>query len=94
MASKDLLGFYQISGDKMILISNELRARLPMHLYLLLRYDAGEVFGSTDQVRLGSLRNGLGIALAVATPIGPFEIGFGRTEKKSERVYFSAGFPF
>lgn len=84
----------QLSGDKLILISNEVRARLPLHFYLLVRYDAGEVFMSADQIKLKSLRNGLGIALAVATPIGPFEVGYGTVESDADRVYFSAGFEF
>ncbi|UCC44193.1 MAG: BamA/TamA family outer membrane protein [Candidatus Zixiibacteriota bacterium] len=84
----------QLTGDKMILLNQEIRLKLPLYSYLLLRYDIGEVYGSADQIKLRNLRHGLGFSIAVATPIGPFEIGYGVADKDTDRVYFNAGFAF
>jgi len=85
---------YQLAGDKMILVSNELRARLPLHLYLSLRYDLGDVYAGTDEIKLESLRHGGGAFLALDTPLGPFEIGYGAASGGFDRFYLRAGFQF
>ncbi len=85
---------YQLAGDKMILGSAELRAKLPLHLYATARYDLGDVYGSSDEMKLKNLRHGAGAFLALDTPLGPFEIGYGAATGSFDRFYLRAGFEF
>jgi NTE family protein len=74
--------------------------------YLRLRYDLGAVWERADQIRLNDLRHGLGIGLALDTPIGPAEFSVGRsfylrTDLAGSPLslgplvlYFSIGYPF
>ncbi len=84
----------QLAGDKILLINQELRLKLPLWLYLFARYDVGDVYSSSDQIKLSSLRQGCGLAVALATPIGPFEFGYGIANNDLEQFYFNAGFKF
>jgi len=83
-----------LSGDKMFLLSNELRFKLPLHFYLSLRYDLGDVYGSADEIKPESLRHGAGGLLSLDTPLGPFEIGYGAADGGFDRFYLRAGFQF
>ncbi len=85
---------YQLSGDKMILLSNELRIKLPLRLYLTFRYDLGDVYHSTDQIKLSGLRHGFGSFLGLDSPLGPLIFGYGVTNSNVDRWYLSAGFNF
>lgn len=85
---------HQLAGDKMFLMSHELRGRLPLHLYLSVRYDLGDVYEGADEIKLGSLRHGFGVFLALDTPLGPFEVGYGAADDDFERWYLRAGFRF
>ena len=62
--------------------------------YLSFRYDAGQVFGRFEEVRLQGLRHAWGVALALDTPLGPLSIGYGRAEAKYDRLYLNLGFDF
>ncbi|HUV30785.1 MAG TPA: BamA/TamA family outer membrane protein [Acidobacteriota bacterium] len=84
----------QLSGDKMLLLNQEVRLRLPLRLYLFARYDIGEVYGSADQMKLRNLRHGYGFAVALSTPIGPFEFGYGVVNRDTDRFHFNAGLAF
>ncbi len=84
----------QLTGDKMILINQELRVKLPLNLYLRLKYDFGNTYESTDQIKLKDLRWGYGAAIALKSPIGPIELGYGRGDNNENRVYFNAGLSF
>ena len=83
-----------LSGDKMILLNQEFRIRLPLRLFVSARWDIGDVASHLDDLRLKKLRQGYGGALSLDTPIGPFELGYGRTKGGGERWYFSAGLEF
>ena len=83
-----------LSGDKCLLLNQEFRLRLPLRFYASARWDIGDVYNHFDQLKLKNLRQGLGGALSLDTPIGPFELAYGRTNKGGERWYFSAGFEF
>ena len=84
----------QQAGDKIILVNQELRLRLPLWFYLFALYDFGEVYTSSDQIKLRNLRHGWGLTLAVETLIGPFELGYGAVDSDTDRFYFNAGFEF
>jgi len=85
---------YQLSGDKMFLLSNEMRVKFPLRLYLTFRYDLGDVYHSTDQIKLSNLRHGFGTILGLDSPVGPMEFGYGVTNSGVHRWYLSAGFNF
>ncbi len=85
---------HQLEGDKMFLLSNELRLKLPLRFYLTARHDLGEVYTATDQVKLRNLRHGLGVLLTWDLPVGPLELGYGVADKDEERFYFSLGYSF
>ncbi|MEW6051290.1 MAG: patatin-like phospholipase family protein [Candidatus Zixiibacteriota bacterium] len=84
----------RLSGDKMILVNQELRLALPLRFYATAQYDLGEVYTITDDIKLRNLRHGLGVSLAFDSPLGPVELGYGRAENESDRLYFSAGLDF
>lgn len=84
----------EILGDKMLLFNAELRADLPFGIYLIGRYDVGDVYRHTEDIKLSNLRHAIGGILAVDTPIGPFELGYGVNDEDIDRVYFQAGFDF
>lgn len=84
----------EVSGDKMVLGNLEFRFRLPCRFYLTARYDMGQVYTSADAIKLNNLRWGAGAFLAYDSPIGPIDFGYGITEDKLDRVYFSVGLDF
>ncbi len=84
----------QLSGDKMFIFSNELRINLPLNLYFTTRYDLGEVYISTDQIKLRNLRNAVGASISMDSPIGPFVFGYGIANQNIEQVYLHIGFKF
>jgi NTE family protein len=84
---------HQLSGDKLFVLTSELRAKLPIWLYLTVRHDMGEVYTTTDQIKLSKLRHGFGISLALDSPIGPVEFGYGVSDVH-ERFYLNIGYDF
>jgi len=85
---------YQLAGDKMFIFSNELRFKLPLYLYFKFRYDMGEVYSHTDQIKVRNLKRGLGGVLMLDTPLGPVEFGYGETDTDSENYYLNIGLSF
>lgn len=47
--------------------------------YFSARYDIGSVWLTPESIRISTLRNGIGSALEINTPIGPFVFGAGRS---------------
>jgi len=94
--AKSFAGYraFEYAGDKVILLNNELRFRLPLRLYLIGRYDIGEVYVHTDQIKLKNLRNGWGAFLAFNSLIGPFELGYGVANSDNDRFYVNIGLTF
>ena len=84
----------QLAGDKMFMMSHELRIKLPLWLYLSSRFELGNVFGRVDEIKLIDLSPAFGLFLSLDSPIGPFEVGYGITEDKIDRLYFRVGFEF
>ncbi|PWB68596.1 hypothetical protein C3F09_11300 [candidate division GN15 bacterium] len=81
----------QVAGDKMLLLNQELRVKLPLRLYFFTRVDIGEAYATAEQIKLRNLRTGFGVSLAFDSPIGPVEFGYGITNHNADRFYFSAG---
>lgn len=84
----------ELAGDKIFLVNQELRARLPLHLYALARYDFGDVYSSTDQIKMENLRHGFGLSLALDSPFGPVQFGWGTADDHDDEFYFNAGLTF
>jgi len=85
---------HQLTGDKVFALNQELRLKLPWRLYLLARYDLGEVYASTDEIKINRLQHGWGASLAIDTPLGPFEFNYSKYELAPEIYSFRAGFDF
>lgn len=85
---------FEYGGDKVILLNNELRFRLPLNLYLIGRYDIGQVYLHTDQIKLNNVRHGWGGFLAFNSPLGPFELGYGVADSDNDRFYVNIGLSF
>ncbi len=85
---------YQLRGDKLFHLSQELRFKLPLWFYLTGRYDFGDIFGRTDEIKFSALRHGFGLYLALDSPAGPLEFGYGITTNNHDRWYLSLGFEF
>lgn len=85
---------FQRSGDKIFMLNQELRFKLPLRFYLIARYDLGEVYAQLDQVKLRNLHHGVGATLAYDSFLGPVELSYGISDTDNHRVYFSAGLSF
>lgn len=70
-------------GRQIAVSSLEYRAKLPFKIffnsYLSARYDVGYVWALPEQIRIASLRHGLGTTLAIDTPLGPAKFSLGRS---------------
>ncbi len=84
----------ELSGDKTFLLTNELRIKLPLRLYAAARYDLGDVYASTDDIKLSNLRHGFSAWLALDSPLGPIKFGYGINDDDLDRFYFNAGLAF
>jgi len=84
----------ELAGDKVFLLNQELRLKLPARFYLTGRFDLGDVYAGTEEIKPGQFRHGFGGALIFDSPIGPFELGFGGGDSPRDRVYFNAGLSF
>ena len=84
----------QLSGDKMILFNNEFRFKLPLGFYAIGRYDFGEVYDHTSQIKIRNLRHGVGAFVAIDSPLGPFEFGYGVANSDNDRFYINIGLKF
>ncbi len=84
----------QLVGDKYFLSSLEIRVGPVYNLYLSARYDAGQVFGRFEEVRLQGLRHAFGLMLALDTPLGPMSVAYGRAENKFDKLYLNLGYDF
>ncbi|MBU0984341.1 MAG: patatin-like phospholipase family protein [candidate division Zixibacteria bacterium] len=84
----------ELAGDKLLLINQELRLKLPLQLYLIGHWDNGDVYTTSDNIKLKNLQQGFGISIALDSPVGPFEFGYGNGDSPRERYYFNAGFTF
>jgi len=69
-------------GRQMLLANLELRYQLPIRwafdTYLRARYDFGTISAVPEEIKFSSLLHGVGLELAMATPIGPAVLGMGK----------------
>ncbi len=100
---------YNARGRQLFVASLEYRYHLPLRLffdtYLKARYDFGTLWASADAIKLRDLRHGIGLSLALDTPIGPAEFSVGRSFYFRNEIleqpislgpfvfYFSIGYP-
>ncbi|MEA1980971.1 MAG: patatin-like phospholipase family protein [candidate division Zixibacteria bacterium] len=85
---------FQLSGDKYLMFSNELRLKLPYNVYFSFRHDLGDVYTHTDEIKTRNLRSAVGFMLAIDSPIGPFEFAYGIADKETDRFYINIGLNF
>ncbi len=85
---------YQLNGDKFIMLSNDLRLKLPFRFYFTFRHDIGEVYTHTDEIKLRNLRNGISLILSFDSPIGPFDFRYGFADSDNDRYYINIGLDF
>jgi NTE family protein len=97
-------------GRQLLVASLEYRYHSPVKIFfdthLTARYDFGSIWTAPAEVRLVDLRHGIGMGIALDTPIGPVELSLGqsfffRKEFFDNPVslgpllgYFSFGYPF
>jgi NTE family protein len=69
-------------GRQMILVNMEVRYKLPIQLlfetYVRARYDLGTISAIPEEIKFSSLLHGVGVELALATPVGPAVFGLGK----------------
>jgi len=70
-------------GRHLFLINMEYRYWLPFKLvfetYARLRYDLGTISDKTEELKLNSFHHGIGIEIAVDTPLGSASVGMGKS---------------
>lgn len=86
--------YEELNGSKMFLTNLELRLNLPYHFYLYGRYDFGQVYGAFDDIKLKNMRHGYGFSIALDSPIGPIDFGYGKSGSHPDRLYLDIGLGF
>lgn len=70
-------------GRQLLVASLEYRYHSPVKIffdtYLTVRYDLGSIWAAPAEVRLVDLRHGIGVGVALDTPIGPAEFSLGQS---------------
>jgi NTE family protein len=84
----------ELKGYKMFMGSLGLRFKFFHRLYWTLRYDMGEVWTKLESIKLKRLKHAFGSTLALDTPLGPLQFGYGAATNKWDRFYFSFGYDF
>ena len=86
--------YEELNGSKMFLTNLELRLELPYRFYLYGRYDFGQVYGAFDDIKLKNMRHGYGFSIALDSPIGPIDFGYGKSGSHPDRLYLDIGLGF
>jgi outer membrane protein assembly factor BamA len=70
-------------GRQLLLLNVGIRYRLPFSMlfdtYASLRYDLGTISASPQEIKLSTLRHGVGLGLGFDTPVGPAIFALGRS---------------
>lgn len=70
-------------GRQIIRTSVETRIKSPYGLffdtYLMFRYDLGAVWEKPEEIKFSSLKHGIGLSLALDTPVGPAKFSLGKS---------------
>jgi outer membrane protein insertion porin family len=91
-------GYYrdQVRGGQVLLISGEYIFRIPWRpvspLLLALRYDWGGSWQDSLSFALKDMIGGVGIKMAIDSPVGPLEVAYGIREGGYGKLYFCLGF--
>lgn len=86
-------------GNALFLFNQELSVRLAEPFYMLLFYDAGNLFWRVSDFDITDLRHSAGLGLRLKTPVGPLRLEYGwkldrRDGESVGRLHFSFGMPF
>ncbi len=77
------LNEFDFRGDQIFVVSLEYQLKLPFRIfadtYFKARYDLGSIWPSPERIRLSDLRHGVGVSIALDTPIGPAEFSVGKS---------------
>ena len=88
----------QLWGRHIILASLEYRYLVPklwaFDTFFSMRYDLGSAWNDVEAIKTNDFVGGVGAALGLKTPIGPFSFAYGATNRGHQKFYFSAGFEF
>ncbi len=94
-------------GRQIFIVNSEYRFKMPFKIlydtYFSLRYDIGTISGKSEELKLASMRHGLGVSIGLDTPIGPVRAAIGQgiflPTKQGESIsrgpvmfYFSFGY--
>ncbi|MCX6162984.1 MAG: BamA/TamA family outer membrane protein, partial [Ignavibacteriae bacterium] len=73
----------ELRGRQVLLASLEYRLMLPIQFffdtYISARYDLGQMWENTEDIRFKDLRHGLGMAMRFDTPVGEASLSMGRS---------------
>jgi NTE family protein len=101
---------YEVRGRQIILTSLKYRYKLPFKIFfdsfVSVRYDLGNIWEGYKKVKFKDLKHGIGLALAIDTPIGPAKFSMGKSfffkntlskniiVRSPFQFYFSIGYYF
>ena len=99
-----------LRGRQLLVASLEYRYHSPVRLFFethfFARYDVGSIWPAPAAVRLANLRHGIGLGVALDTPVGPVEVAMGQSFYFRKEIldnplslgpllgYFSIGYAF
>ncbi len=88
-----------VGGNALILLNMEYRRRISGPLFAAIFVDAGNVWASPEQVKLGDVEWGPGLGLQYVTPAGPLRAEYAwrmnpRPDASGGQFYISFGVPF
>ena len=88
-----------VGGNALILLNLEYRRRISGPLFAAIFVDAGNVWGSPEQVNLGDVEWGPGLGLQYVTPAGPLRAEYAwrinaPPDASGGQFYISFGVPF
>jgi NTE family protein len=92
----DFYGLFdeEFKGDKMFVGSLGLRFKFFRRLYWTVRYEMGDVWTTLESIKLKGLKHAFGSTLALDTPLGPLQFGYGVATNEWDKFYFSFGYDF
>lgn len=93
--SRSFYGYYteEQRGNKLWLINLEARLKTAKRVYWSIRYDLGKTW-EKEALRLRELKGAFGLKLSLDTPLGPFELAYGRAASQQDKWYLNLGLFF
>ncbi|HEX3000183.1 MAG TPA: BamA/TamA family outer membrane protein, partial [Armatimonadota bacterium] len=93
--SESLRGYREdeFHGDRMLLLSSEMRVPFGANLQGVTFFDCGYAWPDGTNFSLGDLKPAVGVGLRVVTPLGPLRLDYGYG-KEGGRSHFSIGHVF